>query len=125
MENPNEKIYEEVYNPYALLSDMSCSARSDRMSCDTMHKLAINEAKNNKLLQEYSTINPACEKYTKLADRLTEDVLQKGEGLTRMMCFKPEGVYTKDGEWVKQFNSSYPSPEIFLMSTKQRFRSKV
>jgi len=100
---------------------MSCSAEADAMSCAAMLELAKSLQDKDKAMMGYNVDYPACERFHQLTDRVLEDVLQKGEGLTRMMCYKPQ-ANLQSGDWTKQFQPITPAPEIFLMSTKARSR---
>lgn len=57
------------------------------MSCQVMTELAIDEARRNRILMEYQTVYPACERFQELADRGKESELQKQTQFARKTCF--------------------------------------
>ena len=60
--------------------DPTCAQMSDELSCQRQYELAKILADQQAERSRYMLVNPACTRFTQLANRVDEHVLQLGRG---------------------------------------------
>lgn len=100
-------------------NDNSCTLNADKVSCDAMSSLSINEYHKNKIYENYLLQDPSCARYQSLANREEEHFLQKNGGLSRNVCFEKTADFQK-GPWESTYVSQIKLPTFYEKWTRAK-----